>query len=272
MNNILTITKYTLREAFTRKIFITFFAVSTLILIAASLTAVYASVEDLMPMVQQNGEQVDMMAMLVSSVKVLIVAPLFGLGLFLSIFSASSFIPNMLEKGNIDLLLSKPVSRNQIIWGKFFGGTIIVLLNIAYLVLGIWLLIGLKFGVWGGYFLLTIPSITFTFAVLYSLMILIGILTQSSILAMMISYLIFVILSPVLVNRENIAMLFDNAFFARLLDFFYYITPQTTELGDITTKLAEGLPITEYQPIITSVLFMILTLAASIIIFSKKDY
>lgn len=273
MFNIIEITKQTIREAFARKIFIMFAGVSSLVLILFAITFTTVGLEQLTGSIQvDTGRDLGMIEELVGGIKLFIVIPLFGGGLFLSIFSASSFVPNMLEKGNIDVLLSKPISRSQIILGKFFGGTLVVLVNIAYLVIGIWVLIGLKFGVWDPSILLTIITITFAFAVLYSLIILIGIVSQSSILAMMLSYIIFFILSPILNIRDQIMMLSDSKVLRVVLEGLYYVVPKTSELGSITSDIAVGGGIYDFQPIFTSGVFLILSLALSIIIFSKKDY
>ncbi len=273
MKNIWNITQFTIREAFSRKLFVTFFGVSTFVLIISAIVFASFEVQQLAGFAKPEGiPGEDLIERVVGVFRILLIAPLFGGGLFLSIFSVSSFIPNMLEKGNIDLFLSKPITRNQIIWGKFFGGLIVVFINIAYVVIGFWILLGFKFGVWDSSFLITIPTITFTFSALYALIILLGILTRSSILAMMISYLIFFILSPVLAARDSITSLFDNKFVEILFDVFYYIIPKTAELGSITSDLAAGGEIMDWQPIITSLLFTFLILGGSIIIFNKKDY
>lgn len=236
MNNIWEITKQTIREAFARKIFIMFAGVSSLVLVLFAIAFISVGLEDLSGSIQMDtGRDMGMMEEVVNGIKLFIVVPLFGGGLFLSIFSVSSFIPNMLEKGSIDVLLSKPISRSQILFGKFIGGTIVVLVNIAYLVIGIWFLIGLKFGVWDPSFLITIFTITFAFAVLYSLIILIGILSQNSILAMMLSYLIFFILSPILNMRDQIMLLSDSKVLEYVLSGLYYIIPKTSEIGTITS-------------------------------------
>lgn len=199
MKSIISLAKLTIREAMARKIFLTFAGVSSFILLLFTILFVTTSVDDISSLISVGGNApFEFEEKLVEIIKYGIVGPLFVGGLFLSIFSVSSFIPNMLEKGNIDLLLSKPISRMQIILGKFLGGFAVVFINIAYLVLGIFVLLGLKFGAWELSFLMTIIMISFTFAVLYSLIILIGILTRSSMLAMMLSYLIFFILSPFL--------------------------------------------------------------------------
>ena len=273
MKNILTIAEFTVREALSRKIIIAFFAISTFVILLFAGIFTFVPFEDLTGMIRTNDKAViNISKEIVKMFKMFVVAPLFGGGLFLAIFSASGFIPSMLEKGNIDLLLSKPISRVQIILGKYLGGILIVLANIAYLIVTIWVLVGLKFDVWSISFLSSILTITFAFATLYALIILIGILTQSSVLAMMISYLIFFIFSPILAARENIALFLDSKFSKTLLDILYYIIPQTSELGSIAKDLALEQTVISYQPIAVSLLFIILILYLSIIIFNKKDY
>ena len=89
---------------------------------------------------------------------------------------------------------------------------------------------------------------------------------------MMLSYLIFFVLSPVLVARDTISAFLGSNTVQYIMEVMYYITPKTSELGTLTTELAIGYGIDEYQPIITTFAFMVLVLYISIIIFNKKDY
>ena len=111
MENIVLISNYTIREALSRKIIITFFAISTFVIFLFGILFTLVSIETFSGMVSVNSENdLSIAREIVKGMNLLIVAPLFGGGLFLSIFSASSFIPNMLEKGSADLIISKPVS------------------------------------------------------------------------------------------------------------------------------------------------------------------
>jgi ABC-type transport system involved in multi-copper enzyme maturation permease subunit len=272
MKNTWIITKFTLQEAFAHKNFITFFAVSSLAILI--ILAIFASTDltNYTFLANMPGPNFDFRLEVAKFFRVLVILPLFGGGLFLSIFSVSSFIPNMLEKGNIDVFLSKPISRTELLLGKFFGGILVVFLNVLYLVLAIWVMTGTKFGSWDFSFLLGTLSITFTFMVLYAMIILIGILTQSSVLAMMLSYIIFFILSPLLAARREWGVIIHNDFIKSIVDLLYYIIPKTSEMGTITKELALGNQIQNFQPVFSSFLFMILTLVLGIFIFNKKDY
>ena len=59
--------------------------------------------------------------------------------IFLGVFVAAGFITSLMEKGSIDLLLSKPVSRWTYITGRYVGAVVIILAEVAYLVFGLWI-------------------------------------------------------------------------------------------------------------------------------------
>jgi ABC-type transport system involved in multi-copper enzyme maturation permease subunit len=273
MRNIYLITRFTLKEAMARKVFLFFAGISILAIVV---TALVLSIVDTKSIISGMGSQpgIDFLVKnIASTLELMIVSPLTGLCLLLAIFASASFVPNMLEQGNIDLLLSKPVSRDQLIWGKFFGGIIVVFLNIAFLVVGIWLIISIKFSYWDGAFLWSVLLITFAFAVLYSLIVLCGVLTRGSMLGMMLAYFIFLILSPVLALAYDKAdIFFRNGAVKEIVKGIYYIIPKTSELmGSMIKDVALGNGIADFQPLISSFLFLILMMILTIITFRKKD-
>lgn len=270
MKNIWIMTWFTLKEAMARKVFIAFLIISVLVII---ITALIFGLSDKVSLTagQFNNMQVDNP---VAMIELMIVAPLSSLCLLLAIFSSASFVPVMLEKGNIDLLLSKPVSRSQLLWGKYFGGILVVFLNIAFLVICEWLIISSKFSYWNFSFLTLILTVTFTFAVLYSLIVLFGVLTKGSTLGMMIAYFIFIILSPLLFTaKDKFYDMINNNAVKSIIDIFYYVIPKTSELmGKVTVSLTTGKGIESYQPVLTSLAFLILTMGITISIFRNKDF
>ncbi len=72
--------------------------------------------------------------------------------------------------------------------------------------------------------------------------------------------------------RDTFYTFVDNFIFKSIMESLYYIFPKITELEKSESKLSAGSAIAEWQPILTSFLFMILTLCGGIFIFSKKDY
>lgn len=271
MKNIYTLSLLTFREALSKKIFLFFFSVSTFVIVVFALLLAFLSPESFTDGFVSNTSA-GFNSSITNGIKVFLIYPLYAGGLFISIFSVSGFIPSLLEKGNIDLILSKPVSRDQVILGKFFGGIAMVFINIFYAIFLLWLIIGLKFSVWDASFLLSIFTITLAFTSLYSVIILLGIITRSSMLPMVISYLTFFVFSPILSSRETIFTFIDNKIINGILSILYYLIPQTSDLSSINTDLAVGNDITSIIPIFTSIGYIILIISLSIFIFRKKDY
>jgi ABC-type transport system involved in multi-copper enzyme maturation permease subunit len=271
MRNLWIVTWYTLREAMARKVFISFLIISALAIIIIALIFGLSSNVSITANANSRNIPIDDV---ITMIETGIVKVLSGLCLLLAIFSSSSFVPVMLEKGNIDLLISKPVSREQLLLGKYLGGILVVFINIVFLIIGVWLIISIKFSYYNFSFLLIVFSITFTFAVLYSLIVLLGVITKGSTFGMMMAYFIYIILSQLLFNARGVFSNFITSKFLKgIIDVLYYIVPKTHELmGDITTNLALGKGIEDYQPILTSLAFLILTMGIAISIFRKKDF
>lgn len=274
MKNIYLITLFTLKEALARKVFLFFIGISVLAIVITALIFGLVDTQSIITGLENKTGNDFIVRNIVSMLEIMIISPLAGLGLLLAIFSSSSFVPNMLEKGNIDLLLSKPVSRPQLLWGKYAGGLLVVLSNIAFLVAGIWLIISLKFSFWDPTFLWSILVITFTFAVLYALIVFCGILTRGSMLGMMLAYFIFLILSPLLALANDRADIFFKSDLVKgIVKGIYYFIPKTSELmGKMISSLASGKGIDDFQPLISSFLFLVLMMILSIITFRKKDF
>ena len=274
MRNIFIIIQFTIREALARKAFLFFAGVTVLVLLGALLFISLIDFDTLMGLSQSAiadgsvGEKIN------AIVLTIIINPLASLGLLFAIFSSASFVPVLLEKGNIDLFLSKPVSRVQLLIGKYIGVVLYVFINIFILVFGVWLIISIKFGYWDASFLTLSVMITFAFAVLYALILFFGVITKSSILGMMVAYLIFLILSPLmLLYKEKLNEFVSGELIRALLDGLYFIIPQTAELmGLVLLDLAMGNGIVKIQPVITSFLFIILFLVFSLFLFRRKDF
>ncbi|OQA18681.1 MAG: ABC-2 family transporter protein [bacterium ADurb.Bin363] len=62
------------------------------------------------------------------------------LGIFLVLLTFSTFLPTEIDRGTIKLIISKPVSRLEVVLGKFLAGTIVLL---SYSILmGVMLILG----------------------------------------------------------------------------------------------------------------------------------
>src|SRR5262249_599050 len=105
--------------------------------------------------------------------------------LLTAVIITAFFVPNMLRKGTVDLLLVKPVSRWALLVYKYIGGRTFLLLSPTVAVPGMWVAPGLRSGVWANSFLLMIFVYTFFFAILYAVSALFAVLTRSAVVAIL---------------------------------------------------------------------------------------
>ena len=116
------------------------------------------------------------------------------IGVLAGVVITAFFIPNMLRKGTIDLLLAKPVRRWSLLLYKYVGGLSFVFLNTVFVVGGLWLVLGLRTGIWGPGFLISILAITFFFAILYSVSTFFALITRSPIVAILMTVVVWGVL------------------------------------------------------------------------------
>lgn len=115
---------------------------------------------------------------------------LLGVGaVFVGVLVTAPIIPEMLQPGSLHLLLSKPISRTGLYLSKFVGGCAFVLLCVALLVTGLWLIAGFRLGIWNHRLLYCIPVFVFLFAVYYSVSALAALHWRSAIVSVVITVL-----------------------------------------------------------------------------------
>lgn len=261
----LTIIQNTFREAIAKKIFIGYYIIYTIIILVFLFAVNLDAVEGVISLTDVKQSVMSLQAIM-TSVSYLLV-------LIFCIISSASFIPSMVEKGTVDLLISKPLSRFTILISKYLGAVIFVGISLIYFIGSIWLILSLKSGYWNFNFLFVILSLTFAFAVMYSIVVLIGLLTNSSIIAILINLFLLFVLLPLLAGRESIIFTFvTNDAIRFVFNFLYYIFPKPGEITEISIKIITHEAVDSWQPVITSFLFGAAVMAYSAYYFSKKDY
>jgi hypothetical protein len=108
-------------------------------------------------------------------------------GIFAGVLVTASIIPQTYAAGAIDLLLSKPISRSLLFLTKYFGGCMFTLINAAYVIVGLWLIAGLRLGQWSNQLLLCIPILVFLFAIYYAVSALAGLIWRNAIVCVVVA-------------------------------------------------------------------------------------
>lgn len=266
-----------IREAFAKKIILSIFIFFSLIILFIVFAATNDSVAGMLSFLEASGGNADYRSAVIyfeSNISSKI--PMFMMIAFYLII-VSSFIPSMLQKGHIDLLLSKPISRTKIVIGHLLAGTAFSFLSSFFLLGIIWLIVSFKTSVWHIPFLYSILWFTLIFLVLYSFVIFIGLLTKNTILNILINLILFFPLSWIfyllnMVTKKGEQFFSFNAATEFVIKFFYYILPKPWDLADLCENTIKQEALSSVQPIITSVLFIGIMISLSIWYFNRKDY
>jgi Cu-processing system permease protein len=264
----------TFREALARWIFIGLFALSTLMILFFLFLLRIDIVEGGMAAISvfgQTGRTQDA-ARLVQNVYGGIATFLYTWGMALAVFASAGLIPRVLEPGRIELILSKPVSRAHILLGRFLGNVLVVAGNIAYLVLGVWIIFGNKTGIWHPRFLAAIATTVFTFTVLLTVVVILGVLVESTALSTMVT-MGLMILSPILAQTSLADRLLSSETSRNIWRGLYYVFPKVYDIGSLTLNTVRGGGSgVEWMPLWSSALFGAVMLAGALAIFSRRDF
>jgi ABC-type transport system involved in multi-copper enzyme maturation permease subunit len=263
----------TFREAFARKIFWGFFGCSTALILFFIFIMRIDVVQGAIATVSlfgntSRGEDVQR---LVRQAHAAIAAFLYTAGMFLAVFASAGLIPSVFEPGRIELLLSKPVERYHILLGRYLGNLLVIAANIFYLVLAVWLIFGFKTGVWTYGFLWSSVLTLFVFAVLLTVVVLVGVIWESAVVATMASFGLM-LLSPILAQKSVLERLLTSEFSRNIMRVSYYTLPKVFDLGRISHSLAQGDPVGDWMPVWSSALFGLANLGAALYLFAKRNY
>jgi ABC-type transport system involved in multi-copper enzyme maturation permease subunit len=263
----------TFREAFARKIFWGFMGCSTALILFFIFIMKIDVVEGAIATVSlfgrsSRGEDVQR---LVRQVHGAIAAFLFTAGMFLAVFASAGLIPSVFEPGRIELLLSKPVERYHILLGRYIGNVLVIAANIFYLVFAIWVIFGIKTGVWTYGFLWSSVLTVFMFAVLLTVVVLVGVLWESAAVTTMVTFGIM-ILSPILAQQRTLERLLTSETSRNIVRALYYALPKVFDLGRLARALVLGEPVGDWMPIWSSALFGVVMLSTGVYAFARRNY
>jgi ABC-type transport system involved in multi-copper enzyme maturation permease subunit len=225
--------------------------------------------------------------------------------LMVSIIITAFFIPNMLRKGTVDLLLVRPISRSALLTYKYVGGLTFIFVNTTVAIVGMWLALGLRSGVWANSFLLMIFVYTFFFAILYAVSALFAVLTRSAIVAILVTcgaWFVFFLVGLLYALGEGHRIQEErsgvpperrtsgNAFF-QVMRAVHFVLPRTSDLNQLGNEalihdffprqalLREGMrtrmdqsPFNWTESIAVSLAFIAVMLGLSCWRFATKDY
>ncbi|HZN03921.1 MAG TPA: ABC transporter permease [Candidatus Polarisedimenticolia bacterium] len=215
---------------------------------------------------------------LVRGIQIAVTWTLYPIGVMLAVFATASLVPHMLEKGTIDLLLSKPVSRPVLFVSRYLGALLVAGANLFYFVGGVGVILAIKTGVWNGGFFLSGLLMTVYFGALLAFLVLIGVLLRSTTIGIMSAaavYFVSLIVAFPHANADWPALLTSKP--ARwgtqaVVEVLYHALPRTLELGNMVTALVMQRPVASWMPVAWTIVSGAGALLLAIAWFRRCDF
>ncbi|MFO0875012.1 MAG: ABC transporter permease [Phycisphaerales bacterium] len=123
----------------------------------------------------------------------------------LALVSTASIFPDFLTGGAIDLWLSRPISRLRLFATKYVFGLLFVTLQVGAFSLACFIVLGVRGGAWEPGLFLAVPLVVCFFSYLFSFCVLFGVLTRSTIAALLLTLLVW--FGLFLVNTTEAALM-----------------------------------------------------------------
>lgn len=117
-----------------------------------------------------------------------------SLATILALISTAGMFPDFLAGGSIELYLSKPISRLRLFATKYFGGLLFVALQVTVFCIASFLVLGFRGGTWQPAVFLAVPLVVLMFSYLFSVCVLLGVLTRSTVAALLLTLLFWFVL------------------------------------------------------------------------------
>lgn len=162
-------------------------------------------------------------------------------GMILMLIATAGMLPAMMERGGIDVLLAKPISRPRLFVYKYLA-TMVFALAQATLFIGLtFLVMGLRWKVWVPGYLLGIPLIVLLFSYVYCVSVLVAVKTRSTIAAVLLSVgaWVFFAVPPIALDvLDEIPALRENEKIYRGIKLAAWIPPKTMDIPYLAAKWA----------------------------------
>lgn len=125
----------------------------------------------------------------------------------LALISTGSIFPDFIAQGSIDLVLSRPIGRVRLFLIRYVTGLLFATLQVLVFTTGCFMVIGLRGGVWEPGLFVAVPIFVLFFSYLFSVCVLLGVLSRSTLLAILVTLLLWFVLFLANLSDGSITML-----------------------------------------------------------------
>ena len=194
----------------------------------------------------------------------------YWIGILLALFATGGLVAALTERGQIDVILTKPLSRSAVLAGRLFAVMAVMLALTTYLFGAVWLTMSLKSGLWNVRFLLAIGAVFGMFAVIYGVITLVGVWSGSGPLSFVAT--LGVLFVSLLLAIPNLAEQIDRTW-RPLVQGAYHVLPKFGSVGTtMVPQLATGGAVGSLYPFLSSLAFGAACYALAFVLFARKDF
>jgi len=206
-------------------------------------------------------------------------------GLFISVFIGIGLVSKEVEKRSIYALLTKPISRQEFIAGKYLGLVLTLLVNLTIMTIAYYIVLGVVAWVDGAWFrphweapavdpalLKAIAMIFLQLAIVTAIALLFSTFS-SPMLAAALTFGLYVV-GHFNADLKNFEAVVDSRPLAYLARALYYLLPNLASL-DIKSQVVHAVPISAGYLLLNTVyagLYVSVLLAAATFIFMRRDF
>ncbi len=191
------------------------------------------------------------------------------------IAACAGYIPQMLEGGAVDLVLSKPIRRWHLYFGKYVGGLILYSGALLVVFIGIFAGVVVKTGIWHWQFFLALPMTIFSLALLYSIVAWVGLWTRSTGLAMLLGYVYYLVVDTVvslLGSMGDTPFLSDIPMLQEVGKFMRIVFPSFEWLREAAQAPVMSIAVFPWQHVLCGVIWLVVCLGTAYNRFRINDY
>ena len=187
------------------------------------------------------------------------------------IAAGSGFFPAMLASGAIDLIISKPVRRYEIFFAKYLSGLLLMSAALLGALTLMFVMMGLRVGIWHLRVFAAMPVLVFIIALIYAVVLCVGVVTRSTPLAIVIGFAYYTVVELFVWGLQQIGTQ-AWAPLARTGEIMRWTFPGFGRLNAAAGAAVWNLPILDWQPLIVGSVWLVVLLAAAYLWFERTDF
>ena len=126
------------------------------------------------------------------------------IGVILGLVCTAGIFPTMMEKGSVDAIVARPLSRWKIFFAKYVGGLLFMFVQGTFFTVLLFFVVGLRWKIWFPGILWSIPLLVLLFSYLYCLCVAFGLATRSSMASAVLTLVMWMlVITPIQYGYET---------------------------------------------------------------------